>query len=194
MRVRIGGKDAFIQLVSPGQINAVLPADLPLGNITIEVLVTRGPGNTVTSEPVTMTLAAKAPYLLAPPAFSRGGKQHVVGVLPDGTFVGPPGLVSGANFRPARPGNRVVIYGIGFGPVTPEIPAGTVTISANALPPTRVRIGGQEAIVEFAGLANGYVGLYQFNVVVPSAPGGEVKFEIIVDGQPTSQALYFTIE
>lgn len=64
----------------------------------------------------------------------------------------------------------------------------------NRLANTQIRVGGVEASVEYAGLANGYVGLYQFNFVVPTAPGGDVKLEILVNGEPLTQTLYLPLE
>ena len=64
----------------------------------------------------------------------------------------------------------------------------------NRLAHTQIRVGGVEASVEYAGLANGYVGLYQFNFVVPTAPGGDVKLEILVNGEPLTQTLYLPLE
>jgi len=192
--VRIGGYDAFVQLVSPGQINAVVPEGVFPGNVTVEVSNNKGPGNTVTSDPITMIAAARAPYLLAPPAFSRNRKQYVAAVLSDGAFAGPPGLINGANFRAARPGNRIVLYGVGFGPTTPAILAGNIASGITTLPNAKIKIAGNEAILEYAGLATNFVGLYQFNFILPSSPSGDAKLEITVDGQPLTQTLYLAVE
>jgi uncharacterized protein (TIGR03437 family) len=46
-----------------------------------------------------------------------------------------------------------------------------------------VTIGGQAAQVLFAGLAPGFVGLYQINAVVPAAvsPGGSVTVVVTIN-------------
>ncbi|MEP6963797.1 MAG: hypothetical protein ABI995_17105, partial [Acidobacteriota bacterium] len=189
VRVRVQGKDAFVQLISAGQVNAVVPDGIGTGNVTVEVINANG-----TSDSVAMVAAARGPYLLAPPAFSSGSKQYVVGVLPDGAFVGPPGLITGANFRAAKSGDRVVAYGVGFGGVTPVIAAGNIATLASALPNVRVKIGGKDAIIEYAGLAGSFVGLYQFNLVIPSGVTGDAKIEFTVDGVPSPQVLYVTVQ
>jgi adhesin/invasin len=57
----------------------------------------------------------------------------------------------------------------------------TATVSAT--------IGGQDAGVSFAGLAPGFVGLWQFNIVVPSVSStGDVPLAIAVDGQTSNAA------
>ncbi|MEO8096353.1 MAG: SMP-30/gluconolactonase/LRE family protein [Acidobacteriota bacterium] len=189
VKVRVQGKDAFVQLISTGQINAVAPDGIVAGNVTVEVINSNG-----TSDSVAMVAGARGPYLLAPPAFSGGGKQYLVGVLPDGAFVGPAGLISGVNFRAVKAGDRVVAYGVGFGGVAPTVAAGNIATSATALPNARVKIGGKDAVTEYAGLAGGFVGLYQFNIVVPSGVTGDARIEFTVDGVPSPQLLYLTVQ
>ncbi len=55
-------------------------------------------------------------------------------------------------------------------------------------------IAGVEAQTDYTGLAVGYVGLYQFNVRVPSVPSGDQRFEVTIDGKPMAQVLYITLE
>ena len=64
----------------------------------------------------------------------------------------------------------------------------------NALQNVRIKVGGIETPVDYAGLAGGYVGLYQFNFQMPSVPSGDQKVEIITDGQPLTQVLYMLVE
>ena len=94
----------------------------------------------------------------------------------NGTLVSN-GSVSGVASAPARPGETIVFYGTGFGPVDPSsVPiAGQVVANlAEITNPLKFNIGTSAAKVAFAGLAPGLVGLYQFNVTVPAdAPNGD---------------------
>jgi uncharacterized protein (TIGR03437 family) len=45
-----------------------------------------------------------------------------------------------------------------------------------------VRIGGQIVIVQFAGLAPGFIGLMQINVQIPDVPPGELSFDVSIGG------------
>jgi uncharacterized protein (TIGR03437 family) len=77
-------------------------------------------------------------------------------------------LVSSTN--PAVPGETVLIYATGLGPVTPAqangAPASTSELATAANP--QVKIGSQVTTVMWTGLAPGFVGLYQINAVVPT--------------------------
>jgi uncharacterized protein (TIGR03437 family) len=90
----------------------------------------------------------------------------------------------------------MVLYGIGFGPVTPDASAGDIVQQDNNLIlPFQVFIGGMPATVSYAGLAPGTVGLYQFNVVVPPmAPGDAVPLTFALGGSTGQQVLYTAVE
>src|SRR5260370_570739 len=111
----VGGPSAYVDFVSPGQVNVQVPDGIPLG-AGVPVVVTN---SQTQSDTVSVQTAALAPALLAPPAWNVGGKQYVVGQLQAQTFVGKTGMIAGVSFRPANVGDVVTIYGIGFGPVTP---------------------------------------------------------------------------
>src|SRR5947208_3640237 len=72
------------------------------------------------------------------------------------------GLVGTAS--PASRGEWLVLYANGLGAVTPDVPSGTAPKGLSAtLNPVTVSVGGVAAEVYFAGLAPGFVGLYQIN-------------------------------
>ena len=85
-------------------------------------------------------------------------------------------LVTTSN--PAHAGEAIIIFATGLGAVKPLVPTG---VAAPASPlsmtvaPYLVTIGGQNAPVAFDGLAPGFAGLYQVNVVVPAVPPGQAK-------------------
>ncbi len=142
-----------------------------------------------------MQTAALAPALLAPPAWNVGGKQYVVGQLQAQTFVGKTGMIVGVSFRPANVGDVVTIYGIGFGPVTPATGAGQIATQATNLVNKPVFLFGQtQAQVPYAGLAPGFVGLYQFNIVVPNVSAGDHPLNVTVGGTSVNQGLFITTQ
>lgn len=189
IRVTVAGVPAYIGYISPNQINVQIPDGLPLG--PAPVIVTNG-GAVTGAFPV--TVRSRAPGLLAPASFVSGTKQYVAAFFSDQTFAGPPGLVPGASFRRAAPGDNLVLYGVGFGQTSPPTPAGRVVAQSGSLPDLEVRVGGVVATVRFAGSVPGYVGLYQFNVVVPPGISGDVQLTMTVAGQALPQTLWLAVQ
>ncbi len=168
--VSIGGRAAFVQYVSPLQINAQVPSGVGSGAQPIIVTTPTG-----ASLPFTISVESLKPGLLAPASFRIAGQQNVAALFSDNvTFVLPPGSISGVPARRARPGETITIYGVGFGAVTPNIVPGQIAQQANTLAtPLVVRFGSTQANVSYSGLAPNTVGLYQFNVVVPSVAASD---------------------
>ena len=167
--VTIAGKRAFINFISPGQVNAQVPSDVPTGNQP--VVVTTAGGSSVS---YTVTVNATQPGLLAPAVFRIGGAQHVVALLSNTLTYILPVNVSGIATTRARPGDSITLYGIGFGPVTPFIPAGQIVGQTNSLQSDlQVTFAGTPATPTYAGLTPGFVGLYQINVVVPQVAASD---------------------
>jgi uncharacterized protein (TIGR03437 family) len=152
--------EAPLYFVSPSQVNAVLPFEA-LGN-TLPLFVTTSEGR---SSPFIVTLADSGPGI-----FTRTG---------DGKGQA---LVFGSDFEPidvAAAGKTLIVYAAGLGPTDPPELSGTP--GRNAEPFNRlvnvpeVSIGEFPARVDFAGLAPGLAGVYQFNVV-PQQLGSDRLF------------------
>ncbi len=166
-RVTIGGQPAFVDYVSPLQVNVQAPGGVATGAQSLVVTTAIG-----SSPPFPVTVDATQPGLLAPGNFKLGGTQYVVAQFADGSYVLPPGAIPGLTSARAKPGDTIIIYGIGFGPVDPAIPPGQLAGQLNTLAaPLTVSIGGAPAAaINYDGLAPNYVGLYQFNLVTPNVP------------------------
>jgi uncharacterized protein (TIGR03437 family) len=188
--VSIGRQAAFIDFISPAQVDALVPSNLGTGPQQITVKTAGG-----TTASVDITVNAVQPGLLAPPSFKIGGVQYAVALFSDGTYVLPEGAISGITSRPAKPGDEIVLYGVGFGPVTPNIPAGQIVQQSNALASSfEMSLGSLRVTPAYAGLAPNYVGLYQFNITVPSgAATGPVPLTFSVDGVSGTQTLAIAI-
>jgi uncharacterized protein (TIGR03437 family) len=189
--VTIGGHAAFIDYVSPGQVNAQVPSNVGSGPQPVVVMTPGG-----TSLPYTITVNTVEPGLLAPPVLHLAAGQYVVAQFPDGvTFVLPPGAVNGVAAARAKPGDTIVFYGVGFGTVTPDSPAGQIVTQSNKLNGNfQAFFNGTPATVAFAGLTGGYLGLYQFNVVVPNIDASDtVPFTFSLNGTQGTQTLIIAI-
>ncbi len=188
--VTIGGQAAFVAYVSPNQVNVQVPSTVGTG--PQQVVVSNSTGAT---GGYGVTVNATQPGLLAPAQFNVGGKQYAAAYFADGTSVLPPNSVSGVTSRQAKPGETIVLYGVGFGPVSPVTKAGQIDRLLNSVQtPVQILFGQTAGIVTYAGLAPGYVGLYQINVVVPSVGSNDAEpLSFTQGGQSGTQTLYTAI-
>jgi uncharacterized protein (TIGR03437 family) len=188
--VTVAGKPAFIDYVSPHQINAQVPSGIAAG--TQSVVVTTFGGSSA-GTPVTVNTAQ--PGLLAPASFDVAAGQYVAALFPNAaTYVLPPGLTGSVPTSRAIPGDIITLYGIGFGTVTPNIDAGIVVEQNTALSGLQVSIGGVQATLQLAGLVQNFLGLYQFNVVVPNVPANDATpLTFTLNGTPGTQKLILPI-
>jgi uncharacterized protein (TIGR03437 family) len=214
--VSVGGFSANLDYVSPTQVNALLPMELPVGSQTVYVFSSTGASNgfgfSTSSNGFVINVAQTSPALWAPPELQFGGKQYVGALFKDGSgLVLPPGAVltgayAGIPSRPAMPGDVIVLYGVGFGPVCITATTGcntfadgAVATQTNTLQTTLdVAFGGAEgtlADLTYAGLAVGGVGVYEIDLVVPEVPASNVttlNFSLGNTG-PGSQTLYIAV-
>jgi uncharacterized protein (TIGR03437 family) len=181
--VMIGGQAAFIDYVSPTQINAQVPGTIGLNSQPVTVSTAAG-----TSAAFNVNVALQQPAIYAPVAFRIVGKQYVGALFTDfSTYVFPTGSFSGINSRPAKPGETIVLYGIGFGAV-PGNPPGQIAQVANGLTlpiAPKFYFNGVQAQVTYAGLVANAVGLYQFNIVVPAIAANAaapITFTVNING------------
>lgn len=191
--VTIGGQLAYVDYISSGQVNVQVPSTTPTG--AEPIVVTSGSN---VSQPQTITISATAPGLYAPPQLLIGGSQYVGALFPDyATWVLPPGAVTGFTSQRAKPGDTIILCGIGFGPVMTNLPAGQIAQGiGNALPAGSLQISfdGTPAQVNYAILWPGFVGLYFFEVVVPSVPANDLTpVTFTLGGVAGTQTLYTAI-
>ena len=95
---------------------------------------------------------------------------------------------------PAARGEVVQVFATGMGATQPRVPSGQAAPGeplARVLSPVEARVGGQAARVLFAGLAPGFVGLYQVNVEIPAgvSPGSAVSLVLLQNGVPGNTRL-----
>ena len=192
-------------LASAGQINLVMPSELPESG-TVPVAVTTRNG---TSDNFMLTMASASPGVFVTPS-SLNPERRTASVLFANTSwrVMPDALAqelkipgnchaSGIDAtalcgEPASIGDFIQIYATGLGKATPNgDPAGTPLPTGSIAPsdgtavyqtvaaPT-VTIGGVQASVSFSGLAPGFAGLYQVNTQVPAgaATGNDVPISV----------------
>jgi len=164
--VSVNGTYAFVEYVSPTQLNVLLPPGLAAGQATVQTF-----NFGLASSQVTVQIQDVAPAF-----FLQNDGKHIAATHADGSLVGPSTTAGAA---PAAPGETIVLYGTGFGVTNP---AATNQLITTALPlvtlPT-ITIGGTATTPIFAGLT--YAGLFQINVTVPaSTASGDVPVVALV--------------
>ena len=157
--VQINGKPAYVQYVSPTQINVLAPDDTSTGQVQVAVTNATGTSNTVTATilPVLPGLSVLNNYVRA--------VRYPDGAIINGTGATETGYTTTAAIGQ---GDIMALYGTGFGPTSATVSTGTVFTGAYATNnPVTVTIGGMAAEVLWAGLVG--PGLYQINARVPAA-------------------------
>jgi uncharacterized protein (TIGR03437 family) len=190
--VEINGKAAYLQFVSPGQINLQAPDDTATG--TVSVVVTTGSGSGTSS--VTLSQFAPAFNLIAAKYVSgiilRSDKSGAYG---GGTYdlLGPTGNSLGRPTIAAQSGDTVELFAGGFGPTTPAVPAGQAfTAAAPVNNPISLYINNVLVQPTFVGLSS--AGLYQINLTVPAGlGGGDVPIQAMVGGMQTQLGILFPL-
>lgn len=157
--VQINGKAAYVQYVSPTQINVLAPDDASVGSVNVTVANANG-----TSNAATATLQTFSPALSVLSGYVRALRAADSAIV-NGTGTAESGYKVTAA---VGPGEVISLFGTGFGPTGFSIAAGQ---NFNGAYPTNnpvtVSIGGQPATVLWSGLIG--PGLYQINVTVPAS-------------------------
>jgi uncharacterized protein (TIGR03437 family) len=192
--VAIDGKQAYLWYVSPGQINLQAPDDTATGSVS--VTVTTGSGTAST----TVTLGEFGPSL------SLVDGKHVAGVIlrSDGSgaygggtydIIGPTGTSLGYPTVAAKAGDSLELFGVGFGPTNPTVPAGQAYSGAAPTTNTvQLLINGNVVMPSFAGITS--AGLYQFNIPqLPFGLGtGDVPLQATVAGVSSPSGVVISLQ
>jgi uncharacterized protein (TIGR03437 family) len=174
VEVVMAGKKLPLQYTSSGQINAIIPYDIP-ANVPHSAVVLRGNRQ---SSVVQVQIADTLPAV-----FTTDNNPKGQGAILNNAD----GRVFDAS-NPAHAGDFAVIYCTGLGTVNSTVPAGSASPgspAATTVNAVTVTIGGINAQVLFNGLSPGYAGLYQVNVKVPDGitPGDTVPVVLTSAGR-----------
>ena len=156
--VTIGGQNAPVIFATPFQVNAQVPFGLNPGSYVLRVSSVYGSFE----EPVDIRV-------LAPALFKLDARRGAI-VNQDGTI--------NSSTSPARRGQVVLVFGTGFGEVVQQ---GNLSVTAK---PVTAQINGVNVPVAFAGLAPGFIGLYQLNLQLPvdMPPGLDISLTVTQGG------------
>ncbi len=190
--VTFNGVPAALYFVSDSQINAQMPWNvLQASQIpgSVNVVVTKGG---VVSAPVAVSVAAAAPGIYSIPP----GAGYGVAINADGTLAAPPNAIPGLTTHPAKAGDILIVLATGLGAVNVPLAngAGPAVTTSSIVTPGAL-IGGQTAQVAFAGLAPGFPGINQLNIVVPAGvSGNSVPIQLVEGGVTTTVQVVIAVQ
>jgi uncharacterized protein (TIGR03437 family) len=128
-RVLVNDKAAPLYYVSASQINFQIPYDAPTGVAVVRVEREGRLGN-----PVSVRVGPSSPRLLR-----VNVADHGIAVNQDGSIAIP--RTAGINSRPARVGETLTMYAIGFGQTTPSVRSGEAApVNPLGIAPGRYRV------------------------------------------------------
>ena len=186
VKVTIGGIAAYVQYVSPTQIQVLTPPNLGFGSVAVQVTNSLG-----TSSTATVTSQQYAP------GFFLWANNQPVATHADYSDAMKNGTYAGLNTVPAKPGEYIVLWGTGFGPTTPATPVGTLVPGTptfyTATAPT-LTLNGQPMAYYATALTSTFAGLYQVVAQVPaSMPNGDWPLVATIGGVPSPTGVLLTV-
>jgi uncharacterized protein (TIGR03437 family) len=181
--VTVNNIPAAISYVSATQVNLLTPIDGATGQVPVQL-----------NTPFGKTAVFSSTMLPASPSFLvMDAPGHVAARHADYSLAGPASLSApGYPFTSVKPGETVLLYGVGFGQTAPAI---TDQLRGAGLLPTlpTVTIGGVPATIQAAGISA--PGLYQLNVIVPpSAQDGDLILSAMYNGYTTQPGVILTVQ
>lgn len=175
--------DAFMIYTSAGQVSGILPSNAAPGAYNVSLTF-----NGQASAAFRATVVTRAYGMFTIP--SSGTGPAVAHNAISATEVTVNRFTS-----PARPGQVMILYGTGLGPVTvpDNAPPGAQDLLAQA--GVRVIVGGREIVPAYAGRSPGFPALDQINFALPSdiAVGCTVPLQVRSGGVTTSRPVSLSI-
>jgi len=189
--VRIGGQSAVLSYVSPRQVNALVPGTLLEGIHPVEILTSSG-----RAANGRIDVAESSPSVATSSSFFWAGRQYAAAMLEDlATFVIPEGLPLAAPSRPARCGDRIVIFATGCGPASPQ--EDVELVARDPLPlasPVEVRLNG-ESVPATAYRTPEALGLCQIHFPIQEkVPAGVVTLTLRIGKAWNAQRLHLFVQ
>jgi uncharacterized protein (TIGR03437 family) len=197
--VLVGSTQAPILAVTPTQVNFQAPQGIQPGATSVQVVTGCGTANEKRSAAQTVTVQAATPEFFYFVANSSGQNPIAAVDATTGVSVGAAGLVSGATFAPAKPGDVVTLYATGLGLTNPSFAAGELPGAASAITGAfQISVGGATLAstdVLYSGVTPGSAGLYQINIRVPaSTSDGDQPVVMKVGGVTSPTGGFITVK
>jgi uncharacterized protein (TIGR03437 family) len=164
VHILVGGVQTALYYASPGQINFLVPADLVAGTVNLSVVV-----DGISGRDVRLRIADVVPGLFLTEASTPAAID----------IAGRP--ITEEN--PAIAGQWLTLFATGLGQTSPPVETRQIARrAARLIRPLKVLFDGIPVDVDYAGLAPGYAGLYQINVLIPADTGARPEIRLDIEG------------
>jgi uncharacterized protein (TIGR03437 family) len=180
VRVLVNGLPANPYYVSPTQINFLVPPNLLAGPSTVQLVI-----DGLAGPPISVPLGA------ADPALFQLDQQNIVATRADGSLI--------TSATPANPGDLVVLYATGLGQTIPPVGYGelpSAAASLKMLSDFQVLLDGSpvdSSSIAYAGVAPGFAGLYQINLLLPGSTGSNPEIRIAIGDALAKAGLHIPV-
>jgi uncharacterized protein (TIGR03437 family) len=181
----------------PSQVNVQVPA-VATGNAPVQVITGCDTPQAVASPPISVAAQATAPEFFYFTTVGSGANPIAAVNAVTGGYVGAPGLISGATFTPAKPGDYLTLFATGFGATNPAfapgvLPSGSAPVTA----PVSITFGGvtlAQSDILYVGVSQ-FAGLYQVNIQVPAGVAdGDQPLVITVGGVASPANAFIAVQ
>lgn len=189
LTVKVNGIVSPLFYASAGQVNLQVPHGVPTGVAGVEVFVA---GATTPVSTGTVNVFDAAPGVFT---VNQLGTAQAAAINSDYSINADFDRFPGSH--PEAGGTWVIVYATGIGRTSPLVadgqvaPGGPLAIADGT---TTVSVGGLQAQVLYSGLAPGFVGLWQLNVLLPASLATNLSTSVGIElkakqSQPTTIAV-----
>lgn len=198
--VNFGSTPAAMLGVYPNQLNVQVGALTPDSPVTVQVTANCGTPQAVTSNFAGVIVQTASPEFYSFKPDPIGGHNPIAAVnAVTGAYIGPPGLLAGVTFVPAKPGDIVQAYATGFGATTPSYGLGVLPGAAGTLnSPYSLTLGGvaiPPSSILYAGISPCCAGFYQVDFTVPQGTAsGALPLVITIAGVESPPEAYIQVQ
>ncbi len=189
-QVLVRGFLAPLYFVSPGQINFLIPFEIPKNETSVNVQVRVG--GVIVQEGM-LQLSVSSPGIF----------QYFIKPT-----MAPQAVITDINWQLVNrnnrimPGSHYIIFATGLGEVVPGVQSGQAAGTGmlhHTVTPSKVLVNGKQMPVLFSGLVPGFVGLYQVNFTYLPDPsqepiGWSIWRELILKSGNQSHAVVVPLE
>jgi uncharacterized protein (TIGR03437 family) len=184
--VMIGGVGASLLDVAPGRIDGQVPTSLSPGNFAVQVVANCDSSSPAASAPVSLEIRGVSPELFHLKSSASGISPIVAYKAGSGILTGSGDPALPYHSAPAKPGETLILYASGLGPVSPLASEVAVSIGNVHLPPANILS---------AGIVPGYAGLYQVEIAIPQGVrSGPQPMVVSVGGVSSPASVYLSMD